>query len=59
MKKTNFLTLSHDYQMDKTSVLGKGSTGEVYLGTPLLLLRKSSLFQPTCRHQINPTWNHW
>lgn len=32
MKKTNILTLSHDYQMDKTQVLGKGSTGEVYLG---------------------------
>jgi hypothetical protein len=32
MKKTNTLTLSHDYQMDKSQVLGKGSTGEVYLG---------------------------
>lgn len=39
MKKQNLLTLSHDYQMDKTQVLGKGSTGEVYFGTYLYLFR--------------------
>ena len=32
MKKQNILTLSHEYQMDKTQIIGKGSTGEVYLG---------------------------
>jgi hypothetical protein len=40
MKKQNFLTLSHDYQMDKTQILGKGSTGEVYLGNCFVILGK-------------------
>ncbi len=39
MKKTHLLTLSHDYHMDKTQVLGKGSTGEVYLGNFFQLFR--------------------
>jgi serine/threonine protein kinase len=35
MKNNQFLTLSHEFQIDKTQTLGKGSTGEVYLGKSL------------------------
>jgi len=41
MKNNQFLTLSHQYQIDKTQSLGKGSTGEVYLGISYFYLGKS------------------
>jgi hypothetical protein len=32
MQKNNFASISNEYQIDRTNILGSGSTGEVYFG---------------------------